>query len=101
MHKAFLVAVKQISAFSPHRFGNEKAFSGMMVVECSRVELNQMQVLDFCTVFISKCNAVTRCNFGVGGIPVDSSDSAGCKQHKMTVISRIRTILQHLNGKTS
>ena len=57
----------------------------MVVIESSRVELNEVEVQNLCTEVVSKGNAVTGCNFGIGGIGIHSANTASCQQNKVAV----------------
>ena len=86
IHKPFLVAIQQVSTFSTNCFGNQEAFPCVVVIESSRVELNEVEIQNLCTEVMSKGNAVTGCNFGIGGVGIHSANTASCQQNKVAVV---------------
>ena len=99
VHEAFLVAVQQICPLAADSLRDQETLSGVVVVECCGVKLDQMQVPNLRTVFIGKCNAVAGSDLGIGGEPVDPSDAAGSQYHKVATVHSAGAALHHIDGK--
>ncbi len=76
LHEATAVGQQQATAFTAHRFGNEKGF-GVRVVQAGRVELHKFQIGHPAAGAPRHCNAVAGRGVGIGCVEIDLTGAAG------------------------